>query len=56
MGMQREKAMTFAAGSYVGNRRAYSVTSAKIKEARAGRDFGFTPDERTESMGEDEQR
>lgn len=56
MGMDRDKAMTFAADSYVGNRRAYAVTSAKISDARAGRDFGFSPEERTESMGDGDTR
>ena len=56
MGMDRDKAMTFAADSYVGNRRAYAVTSAKIRDARAGRDFGFSPEERTESMGDGDTR
>lgn len=56
MGVQRDKAMTYAADSYVGNRRAYRVTSAKIREARSGRDFGFTPGERSESMGTDDER
>ena len=56
MGMDRDKAMTFAADSYVGNRRAYAVTSAKIRDARAGRAFSFSVEERTESMGDSDKR
>ena len=56
MGMDRDKAMTFAADSYVGNRRAYAVTSAKIRDARAGRAFSFSVEERTESMGDGDKR
>lgn len=56
MGMDRDKAMTFAADSYVGNRRAYQVTSAKIREARAGRAFSFSMEERSESMGGGDKR
>lgn len=52
MGMERDKAMTFAADSYVGNRRAYVAVSAKISDARAGRSSGFTPAERAASMGD----
>lgn len=52
MGMERDKSMTFAADSYVGNRRAYLVTSAKISDARAGRNFRFSPGERREALGD----
>ena len=54
MGMERDKSMTFAADSYVGNRRAYLGTSAKISDARAGRNFRFSPGERREALGNDQ--
>ena len=52
MGVEGDKAMTYASHSYVGNVAAYRMTSRKMREARAGAAFGFTADERKAAMGE----
>ncbi len=50
MGVGAEDALTFAAGSYNGNRAAYRVTSEKMKAARSGRPIGFTVADRDAAM------
>ena len=54
MGMDRRKAMMFDDKSYRANMEAYALTSAVMKEARAGRDFGFSQADRDAAMGEED--
>ena len=50
MGVDAADALTFAAGSYHGNRAAYRVTSEKMKYARMSRKYDFTDADRDEAM------
>ena len=52
MGMDRRKAMMYDDKSYRANKEAYALTSAVMKQARAGRDFGFTEADRDAAMGD----
>ena len=51
MGVEAGDSLTFASGSYEGNRAAYRVTSAKMKYARMDKKVRFTPADRGEAMG-----
>ena len=51
-----DSALTFAAGSYHGNRAAYRVTSEKMKYARMSRKYDFTEADRDAAMDRGPQR
>lgn len=51
MGVDAGDSLTFASGSYEGNRAAYRVTSAKMKYARMDQKVRFSPADRGEAMG-----
>lgn len=50
MGVDANDALTFAAGSYHGNRAAYRATSDKMRQARMGLKRDFTPADRDAAM------